>query len=94
MGSDISVYACVLTECFISIYSPRFAFPLALSLQSSRTAEGAGPVCHVSRKSPRGPRMSHGAEVQARSGAETEDLETGAVPAAASGGTLPHRGLA
>ncbi len=37
--------------------------------------------------------MSHGAQVQARSGAETENPATGAVPAAAADGTLPYRGL-
>lgn len=92
MGSGNSV--CVhVDRTFHLVLIPGFFFPLALSPQSSRTTEGAGSVCHLSRKSPRGPWMSHGAQVQARSGAETENPATGAVPAAAAGGTLPYRGL-
>lgn len=86
-GSGHSV--CVhVDRTFHLVLIPRFSFP-----QSSRTAEGASSVCHIPRKSPRGPWMSHGAQVQARSGAETENPATGAVPAAAAGGTLPYRGL-
>ncbi len=87
MGSGHSV--CVHVDRTVHlVLIPRFSFP-----QSSRTAEGASSVCHISRKSPRGPWMSHGAQVQARSGAETENPATGAVPAAAADGTLPYRGL-
>lgn len=70
--------------------------PVGLShgFQPSEPDEGAGPAGPgVPGPAPRRGRVSHRAQVQARPGPEAEDPAPGAVPAAASGRPLSHRGV-
>ena len=76
----------------------RLHFKNALSLQSSASAEGPGWSRGPSAASVPSPaawrgRVSHGAQVQERPGAEAEDPAAGAFSAATPGRPLPHRGL-
>lgn len=62
--------------------------------QSSEPGEGSGPAgSGVPRSSSRGGRVPHSAQVQEGPCSEAQDPPPGTVPAAASGGPLPHRGV-
>lgn len=68
-----------------------------MCLQPAEPAEGpAAPAAAAGRvpvPAPGRGRVPDGAAVQARPGAEAQDPEAGAVPAAASSWPLSHRGL-